>query len=63
MESGYVFHKGYWGKGYAKESCMALVRSAFVEGIHRIFAECDPENTGSWKLVESMGFIYAKLSE
>lgn len=56
LEIGYVFHKGYWGKGYAKESCMELVRSAFAEGIHRIFAECDPENTGSWKLLESMGF-------
>lgn len=56
LEIGYVFHQDYWGKGYAKESCLALVEQAFLRGVHRIFAECDPENTGSWKLLESLGF-------
>lgn len=56
LELGYVFHQSYWGKGYAKESCMALVNRAFEGGIHRIFAECDPKNTGSWRLLEALGF-------
>lgn len=56
LEIGYVFNKDYWGKGYAKESCTALLALAFSNGVHRIFAECDPENTGSWKLLESLGF-------
>ena len=57
LELGYVFNKQYWGQGYAKEGCAALIRKAFSEGEHRIFAECDPCNTGSWKLLERLGFI------
>ena len=56
-EIGYVFNRHYWGKGYAKESCNALIRKAFSEGIHRINAECDPENPASWHLLESLGFV------
>lgn len=56
LEIGYVFNHNYWGKGYAKESCTTLIAQVFSDGIHRIFAECDPENIGSWKLLESMGF-------
>ena len=35
---------------------MKLIELAFSNGIHRIFAECDPENLGSWKLLEALGF-------
>ena len=56
LEIGYVFHQEYWGKGYAKESCLALIQLAFSKGIHRIYAECDPENVSSWKLLEVLGF-------
>ena len=56
MEIGYVFNRSYWGKGYAKESCEKLITSAFAEGVHRVYAECDPQNTGSWKLLEALGF-------
>jgi len=57
LEIGYVFNKQYWGRGYAKESCNALIKKSFAEKTHRIFAECDPDNIGSWKLLESLGFI------
>lgn len=56
LELGYVFHKDYWGKGYAKESCNAMISLAFSNGIHRIFAECDPQNPNSWRLLEALGF-------
>ncbi|MCI5647817.1 MAG: GNAT family N-acetyltransferase [Fusicatenibacter sp.] len=56
LEVGYVFHKGYWGMGYAKESCETLISLACAGGIHRIFAECDPQNAGSWRLLEALGF-------
>ena len=56
LEIGYVFNQDYWGKGYAKESCLALIEQAFSRGVHRIFAQCDPENFSSWKLLESLGF-------
>ena len=25
LELGYVFNKEYWGRGYAKESCTAVI--------------------------------------
>lgn len=56
LELGYVFHRNYWGNGYAEESCRALMKQAFADGIHRIYAECDPDNERSWKLLERLGF-------
>lgn len=56
LEIGYVFNQAYWGQGYAKESCQELIRFAFSKGIHRIYAECDPANADSWKLLEGLGF-------
>ena len=34
-----------------------MIRKAFSEGVHRIYAECDPCNMPSWKLLERLGFI------
>ncbi len=56
LEIGYVFNRNYWGNGYEKEACEALIIRAFDSGVHRIFAECDPENAGSWRLLDSLGF-------
>lgn len=39
-EIGWIFHKDYWRKGYAYESCYAVMDYAFTEGnAHKIFAE------------------------
>lgn len=56
LEIGYVFHRAFWEHGYAAESCEALIRQAFSRGVHRIFAECDPRNEHSWRLLERLGF-------
>ena len=56
LEMGYVFNRQFRGQGYAGESCTALIRKAFTEGVHRIYAECDPCNPASWKLLERLGF-------
>lgn len=56
-EIGYVFNKNFWGKGYAKEACRAVIADAFENGIHRVFAELDPDNENSRHLVESLGFV------
>lgn len=56
VELGFVFHRSYWGRGYAAESCRALIRLAFANGVHRICAECDPRNERSWRLLEALGF-------
>ena len=56
LEIGYVLNRNYWGHGYAAESCRTLIQQAFSNGIHRIYAECDPRNKNSWKLLETLGF-------
>ena len=56
LEIGYVFNRNYWGHSYAAESCKALIQQAFSNGVHRIYAECDPQNEHSWKLLERLGF-------
>ena len=56
LEAGYVFNRSFWGQGYAFESCQALIQQAFSAGCHRIYAECDPRNTRSWRLLEALGF-------
>ena len=56
LEIGYVFNRNYWGYGYAAESCKALITLAFSNGVHRIYAECDPNNICSWILLEAFRF-------
>ena len=53
---GYIINKDYQRKGYATEAVTEVLRSGFKDGVHRVFAECDPRNECSWKLLESMGF-------
>lgn len=55
-EIGWVFNQQYHQKGYAKEAAHALLDFGFKEKkIHRIIATCQPENPGSWRLMESLG--------
>ena len=43
-ELGYVLNEQYQEKGYGSEAAKAVVAWAFREGVHRIYAECAPEN-------------------
>lgn len=43
LEIGFVFNKLYWNQGYAKESCSSIIKHSFKNGIHRIYAQCDPK--------------------
>ena len=54
-EVGYIINKRYQQKGYASEALSAVIEYAFAEGAHRIYAECDPRNVPSWKLLEKVG--------
>lgn len=56
-ELGFVFNRQYWGQGYGQESCEAVMKQAFAAGVHRIYAECDPDNVASWRLLERLGFV------
>ena len=56
-ELGYVFNPEIWGRGYATEACRGLLDHVFqdLRG-HRVLAECSPENTRSWALLDRLGF-------
>lgn len=54
-EVGYIVNQNYQREGYASEALRAVIENAFANGVHRIFAECDPRNTCSWKLLEKVG--------
>lgn len=46
----------HWGKHFAREIAGALIRYCFdTLGLHRVNATCSPENTASWKMLESCG--------
>ena len=54
-EVGYIINKHYQRQGFAFEALRAVINDAFANGVHRVFAECDPRNTCSWKLLEKVG--------
>lgn len=55
-EVGYIVNKNYQRKGYASEAIQAVMEDGFAHQVHRVFAECDPHNLCSWKLLEHLGF-------
>lgn len=57
VELGYVLAKAYQDCGYAREACAAAVDAAFEAGAHRVYAECNPENEASWRLLERLSFV------
>ena len=54
-EVGYIINKRYQRQGYAAEALSAVIAQAFREGVHMVYAECDPRNGPSWKLLEKVG--------
>ncbi|MBQ1490789.1 MAG: GNAT family N-acetyltransferase [Blautia sp.] len=54
-EVGYIINRLYQRQGYGAEAFSAVIANAFEEGAHRIYAECDPRNILSWKLLEKVG--------
>lgn len=56
-EIGYILVPGNEGQGIASECLAALLTHLFrVDGFHRIFADVDPRNTPSNRLLERLGF-------
>ncbi len=54
---GFTVAPAYWRKGYAVEAITALLEFLFEDiDLHRISADCDTENTGSWRTLEKAGF-------
>jgi ribosomal-protein-alanine N-acetyltransferase len=61
-ELGYGLGPAFWGAGYAQEAVRALLDFGFADaaagglGLHRVEADIDPDNQGSAKLLERLGF-------
>ena len=56
-ELGYIMSPSFQRQGYGAEAAAALVSHAFqAKPIHRIVANCNPQNIASWKLLERIGF-------
>ncbi len=52
----YVLDRSQWGRGYIPEAAGALVDFAFgTLGLHRIWADCDPRNPASFRVMEKLG--------
>lgn len=62
-ELGWVFHKDYWGRGFAREAAGALVEYAVRElNIRHFIARCDAENPGSYRVMEKLGMTRTAVS-
>ena len=52
----YILDRSRWGRGYTSEAAGALVDWAFgTLGLHRVWADCDPRNPGSSRVMEKLG--------
>ena len=53
---GYSLNSAYWRRGYATEAGRAMLDVGFRRlGLHRIWAECDVENLGSYGVMTKLG--------
>ncbi|RYY33293.1 MAG: N-acetyltransferase [Sphingomonadales bacterium] len=57
-EIGYAVSRTMWGRGFAREAVAAVLAFAFgAAGMRRVFADVDPDNVASVKLLTSLGFV------
>ena len=62
-ELGWVFHRDYWGQGFASEAAGALVEYAVKKlNIRHFIAHCDAENPGSYRVMEKLGMTRTAVS-
>ncbi|WLR42328.1 GNAT family protein [Bacillus carboniphilus] len=55
-EVSYIVNPNYWGNGIATDATSLVIAFGFEDlQLHRIFATCDPRNTGSSKVLEKVG--------
>jgi [ribosomal protein S5]-alanine N-acetyltransferase len=56
VEIIYSLSTRYWNKGYVTEAAQAATDWVFTHyGINKLYAYCDPRNTGSWRVMEKLG--------
>jgi RimJ/RimL family protein N-acetyltransferase len=55
-EIGWILHRDYWKQGYGTEMGKAILEFGFDElPLRRLFAFCDDENIGSYRVMEKIG--------
>jgi RimJ/RimL family protein N-acetyltransferase len=60
-ELGYRLRRDAWGRGYATEGSLALIRKAFVDlGAERVNAETMAVNIGSRRVMEKAGLRFVR---
>lgn len=60
-ELGYRLRRATWGRGYATEGSVALVRRAFEDlGARRVWAQTMTVNRGSRNVMEKAGLTYVR---
>jgi RimJ/RimL family protein N-acetyltransferase len=63
-EIGWVFAPDVAGQGYATEAAHAVMAAAFDEvGVHRVWAQLEPENIRSSRICERLGMRREALFE
>jgi RimJ/RimL family protein N-acetyltransferase len=56
-EVGFILGRAHWGRGYAQEAVRAVLAFGFERlGLHRFEADVHPENAGSLRLLDRLGF-------
>lgn len=53
---GWILHRDYWKQGFMPEAAGELLRFGFETlKLHRIYATCNAENYGSYRVMEKIG--------
>ena len=64
IEVGYGMSKEFWRRGIGLECARAWLEFGFEKkNLERIVALAEPENTGSWRIMEKLGMRYEKTVE
>ena len=56
-QTGYVFARDAWGRGYATESLHAMVDLANAQALRRLYAMCHVDHRASAHVLEKCGFV------
>lgn len=57
-EIGYLIGRSLWGQGYGREAVARVLDHGFDRpGQRRVYADVDPENASSIRLLERLGFV------
>ena len=56
-EIEFMLRRDYWAKGYMSEVLTTLIPMFWEKGVEKVFADVDPRNEGSMKVLNRFGFV------